>query len=1726
MRTLSSILIFIASLFLSFFTVLQGDTFAAGCLFSYSDPTCGYAETPYCAGGSCTLQSGLDAAKNAITGSGIDTNQSISEYTVWLILRLLTFVSLIAVVYVIYAGFQIMTGAWDEEKNKKWKNIILYVILGIVIMWLAYAMVNWIVTSVQRNAYNPSPWYASSWSLVPTVSAAYTESEADTFREYQNKLRIAIQDLESELKINKSVNTANISSIKSLVQGAYDRLPDFGDAGTQNDTMKRAVDRDLDLASKNPSSSSAVGTAISSVASFISSAKIESVQGGINASPSEGNAPLITSFEASGIKDPSGATPDQMSYIWWMRENGGTRRELGRGKSLIYTFREEGSYTVFLDVISGSRNSKKKIDVLPLTTSKTIEVKSRLGEIVLLVNGVNVSNISSLKINPTIGKMGVILDATASRATGGSVTETKWEFGNNNTISYRGAPIVERQIFANEWDYSVKLTLITNNGQTFTKEIRLIVRNPAAVIQWEKTTGNVGDDMFFSALSYFTNTTNVEYSWQIQDDNNKKIVSSLPGNSLKYKFDKIGNYIITLTARSPNGDIDTDSRQITIESRAPMVNLESPKPANNETPNILIFDASKSYDPDTMGRKWLTYTWRIDGEKIELENIANDGARGTRAFDTIGPHTLALTVANAYGKVTTVERPFEVTSLLSANILISPRVAPLGTIVNFIAQSEHADFFEWNMGDGSPITTGNKKVVQHIYQKTGTYDVTLTVSSAKWGESNQIRRRVYVTDTNAPFAMINISNSSSTSYYDKDACGSGATVVNRSEATNFDGSKSINLDGGTADLTYTWTYFGKVKTTPSLSEKMNEIGCYPIKLTVRSNKNGATHTATEYISIKNQLPELTSISTSVDTNKKDSQKVLVRVNANGASDPDGVITSYIWYYTTESDREPQNVQITQKPEITFVLPNITEKYYFGVILEDNDGAKANSMTDADEQVPLILDNQNGNIYMPLIALTMPKSAVLVGENVHMSAEAKTIIGANITKNAEYAWDFDGDGKFDERSANPSVNHVFKNSGTYAMKVRVTYNGVSNTKYGTIYVKNPLKADASIYELADGSLYIMNTSEWLYDRTTWTIAGEQTESPYALTIPRVQLDSLSGSTTPGTLRVSHGEADTSTYTLSLENKITLTPWSGGVIYQSSPRSTDDIIHIKWQSDKLVLSLIGNTATTYKIDSDIRIDNDLDGVPDNDIDNKDHTSYTDGSAYIISDFADTRVRERTIRVSLISGGVVTASKDISVVFDFIAEGLTGSGEDLLLGASGAMSTFERAKLEELASMIRTTDGADRIVLMQEYNTMIENWSDSFSKAKSLIDIQEVIDTTALTADKKGAMTALIDTLLVGDAASTDEITLASKLIQDLIPEGSANRTSILEKLTLISSHPSDLTANKKLGNEILDLVKDDTTIEDKYKLHIRNQLRIIINGGQASTPSAEVEEASATGGGILAFISGVVWIFAYIIWGIIFVLLLGYIFYLLSRKNTDIGFQDFLIDSVFHTKKAETTTTGIRTPDGASIIVPQAPPVVVSPVIKVDPLASYTPPVIEVKPTIIEAPTIDPLASVEPASIPSWLQVPKTEEKETTLTEEPIPIAETQDVSTAIEIPIVPAIEVAESAVPSWLQVTDTPVIETPITTDEVHTDDILAPDEDIAPERVTATTPEPSSDALPDWLMASLQAPETTPVTEAIEDPTVEAKKPEKKKKPKKIETPKEAAPTSPTISGDIPDWLK
>ncbi len=231
----------------------------------------------------------------------------------------------------------------------------------------------------------------------------------------------------------------------------------------------------------------------------------------------------------------------------------------------------------------------------------------------------------------------------------------------------------------------------------------------------------------FSALSYFTTQNNIEYSWSIQNEDNKKVLKSAIGSRLSHKFDTIGSYIVTLTSRSPNGNIDTDSRIVTIESQEPVINLMAPAPQSKEKPNTIVFDASRSFDPDSLSRKGLTFNWRLNGERVTLDGTEGDGSQGTLKFDKIGTNTIALTVTNVYGKIKTIEKTFEVLSVLSVNMIAAPSVAPIGTKMNFIAQSENAGFFEWNMGDGSPPINGSRKVVQHTFNKTGIYRVTLTV---------------------------------------------------------------------------------------------------------------------------------------------------------------------------------------------------------------------------------------------------------------------------------------------------------------------------------------------------------------------------------------------------------------------------------------------------------------------------------------------------------------------------------------------------------------------------------------------------------------------------------------------------------------------------------------------------------------------------------------------------------------------------------------------------------------------------------------------------------------------------------------------------------------------------------------------------------------------------------------------------------------------------------------
>lgn len=52
----------------------------------------------------------------------------------------------IAVALWIYGWFTILTSWWDEEKVKKWKNYIIYVVIWLIVIFLASQIVSWVIS--------------------------------------------------------------------------------------------------------------------------------------------------------------------------------------------------------------------------------------------------------------------------------------------------------------------------------------------------------------------------------------------------------------------------------------------------------------------------------------------------------------------------------------------------------------------------------------------------------------------------------------------------------------------------------------------------------------------------------------------------------------------------------------------------------------------------------------------------------------------------------------------------------------------------------------------------------------------------------------------------------------------------------------------------------------------------------------------------------------------------------------------------------------------------------------------------------------------------------------------------------------------------------------------------------------------------------------------------------------------------------------------------------------------------------------------------------------------------------------------------------------------------------------------------------------------------------------------------------------------------------------------
>ena len=189
-------------------------------------------------------------------------------------------------------------------------------------------------------------------------------------------------------------------------------------------------------------------------------------------------------------------------------------------------------------------------------------------------------------------------------------------------------------------------------------------------------------------------------------------------------------------------------------------------------------------------------------------------------------------------------------------------------------------------------------------------------------------------------------------------------------------------------MTYSWKIgYDKFISGRDTTYRFTELGCFPVKLTVRSDKNGATHTTDTWVRVQNLKPTLSTLDISVQNQEAD--PVIVSVVANGAQDPDGVIQSYLWYYYTDTDPDPQDFRSTIVPNTTFVIPKITGNYYFVVVMRDNNDERFSSENLSDSKYFITLSGDNINT--PLVDFRVNKSSVMVSDDVVFNASAKNVL---------------------------------------------------------------------------------------------------------------------------------------------------------------------------------------------------------------------------------------------------------------------------------------------------------------------------------------------------------------------------------------------------------------------------------------------------------------------------------------------------------------------------------------------------------------------------------------------------------------------------------------------------------------------------------------------------------------------------------------------------------------
>jgi len=557
---------------------------------------------------------------------------------------------------------------------------------------------------------------------------------------------------------------------------------------------------------------------------------------------------------------------------------------------------------------------------------------------------------------------------TFTSTSSGSDLTLRWDFGDGTTA--------DGQTAVKAWpapgQYRVVLTASNSLGAD-TAEITVIVvdrvQAPVAGIAASTTSLQTGQTATFASTST-GNPTRLD--WDFGDGTTSR------GVEARHAWGTPGTYTVTLTASNRTGR-DRETVQVTVVDAAqPPGARFSVSAATIETGTPVTFTSTSTGDPTSLA-------WDFG------DGTTGSGPSVAKTYSRPGSYVVRLTATNAVG-TSTATRTVTVVAVTPPPIpaFTAPASVRAGEVAQFTDTSTGgpASSWTWNFGDGTPPSTVQSP--SHIFERPGTYTVTLTTTNVA---GSAIATRSVVVLPAAPSAAFT---------FTPVAPQQGATV-------QF-------TDTSAGDRT-SWAWdFGNGQT----SDRQNPTttyaatGSYTVTLTVRNA--GGVSTTTRRVSV-NPPPPVASFTAPITAFT--GQDVTFTKTSTGAEP----ITS-AWTFGdsgTSTERSPTR---TFTPGIYAVTLTVT-----------NAGGSSTMVRTLTVTNPPV----------PVAAFTLAPDPPVAGSPVAFTNTSTAV--APVT----YLWDF-GDGTTSTAAA--PAPKTYATPGDYTVRLTVTNAGGTDTTARTVTVRLP------------------------------------------------------------------------------------------------------------------------------------------------------------------------------------------------------------------------------------------------------------------------------------------------------------------------------------------------------------------------------------------------------------------------------------------------------------------------------------------------------------------------------------------------------------------------------------------------------------------------------------------------------------------------------------------------